>query len=99
MKQFINKLFYWEDEIIIRLKGGRQGAFGLAPLFSPLRTMKGVLANGHIFSISDKMRIARFMLNGIVLAADYTKQRYLATMEGAVYSGRLAANLILKASG
>ncbi|HYE22394.1 MAG TPA: FAD-dependent oxidoreductase [Verrucomicrobiae bacterium] len=33
---------------------------------------------------------------GVFLAGDYTCQRYLATMEGAVYSGRLAATAILK---
>jgi 15-cis-phytoene desaturase len=33
---------------------------------------------------------------GLYLAGDYTRQRYLATMEGAVYSGRLAATAILK---
>lgn len=29
------------------------------------------------------------------LAGDYTKQRYLASMEGAVYSGKLAAKEIV----
>lgn len=33
---------------------------------------------------------------GLVLAGDYTKQPYLATMEGAVVSGKLAAELIVK---
>lgn len=32
---------------------------------------------------------------GLTLAGDYTKQQYLATMEGAVYSGKLAANHII----
>lgn len=33
---------------------------------------------------------------GLTLAGDYTKQKYLATMEGAVYSGKLAAKAIAK---
>jgi len=33
---------------------------------------------------------------GLTLAGDYTKQKYLATMEGAVYSGRLAAKAVLE---
>jgi 15-cis-phytoene desaturase len=33
---------------------------------------------------------------GLHLAGDYTRQRYLATMEGAVYSGYLAAKSVLK---
>ncbi len=32
---------------------------------------------------------------GLILAGDYTKQRYLSTMEGAVESGRLAARAVL----
>lgn len=32
---------------------------------------------------------------GLILAGDYTKQPYLATMEGAVVSGKLAANIAL----
>lgn len=32
---------------------------------------------------------------GLALAGDYTKQKYLCTMEGAVYSGKLAAEAIL----
>jgi 15-cis-phytoene desaturase len=31
----------------------------------------------------------------LTLAGDYTKQEYLATMEGAVVSGRRAARLVL----
>jgi 15-cis-phytoene desaturase len=35
-------------------------------------------------------------VHGLTLAGDYTKQEYLATMEGAVVSGRLAAGRVLK---
>jgi 15-cis-phytoene desaturase len=34
-------------------------------------------------------------IGGLALAGDYTKQKYLATMEGAVVSGNLAAEVIL----
>ncbi|HSE61109.1 MAG TPA: FAD-dependent oxidoreductase [Candidatus Saccharimonadales bacterium] len=37
----------------------------------------------------------RTPINGFYLAGDYTKQRYVATMEGAVYSGELCARYIL----
>lgn len=33
---------------------------------------------------------------GLYLAGDYTKQEYLQTMEGAVYSGQVAAEMLLK---
>lgn len=61
----LNKLFYWEDEIVIALEGGNTGSFGLAPLFKPFRTLKSVLANNNIFDTKDKLRIARFMATGI----------------------------------
>jgi 15-cis-phytoene desaturase len=35
-------------------------------------------------------------LPGLYVAGDYTKQKYLTTMEGAVYSGRHAASLVAK---
>ncbi len=38
----------------------------------------------------------RTPIPGLTLAGDYTKQKYLATMEGAVQSGELAARAILK---
>jgi 15-cis-phytoene desaturase len=37
----------------------------------------------------------RTPIPGLTLAGDYTKQEYLATMEGAVVSGRRAARLVL----
>ena len=33
---------------------------------------------------------------GLVLAGDYTRQKFYTTMEGAVLSGIAAANIILK---
>lgn len=46
---------------------------------------------------NDGLRPAqRTPVPGLTLAGDYTKQKYLATMEGAVYSGELAARAILK---
>ncbi|WP_147106089.1 hydroxysqualene dehydroxylase [Nesterenkonia populi] len=38
----------------------------------------------------------RTPVNGLVLAGDYTKQKHLATMEGAVISGQLAARAALE---
>lgn len=35
------------------------------------------------------------VIPGLYLAGDYTRQRYLSTMEGAVYSGKLAARAVL----
>jgi 15-cis-phytoene desaturase len=61
----LDKLFYWEDEIVIRLKGGDTGTFGAAPLFKPLATMRSLLGNNHIFTTKDKLQIAGFFAKGI----------------------------------
>jgi 15-cis-phytoene desaturase len=46
---------------------------------------------------SEKLRpLQETPIPGLTLAGDYTKQRYLSTMEGAVYSGKLAAQVVLK---
>ena len=37
----------------------------------------------------------RTSISGLALAGDYTKQKYLATMEGAVVSGHAATDAIL----
>lgn len=39
---------------------------------------------------------AETSISGFYLAGDYTRQKYVATMEGAVYSGELAAKALLK---
>jgi 15-cis-phytoene desaturase len=49
----LDKAFYWEDEIIIALKGGITGSFGAAPLFKPLKTLKSAFGNNHIFDFKD----------------------------------------------
>lgn len=49
---------------------------------------------------SEKLRPqAETGISGLTLAGDYTKQKYLATMEGAVYSGRKAAEIVNKTLG
>lgn len=38
----------------------------------------------------------RTPINNFYLAGDYTKQKYLASMEGAIFSGKLAAEAIVE---
>lgn len=40
--------------------------------------------------------LQRSPIEGFYLAGDYTKQKYLASMEGAVLSGKLCAQAIVK---
>ncbi len=42
----------------------------------------------------DKIPAQKTPIPGLTLAGDYTKQKYLQTMEGAVFSGRLAAEAV-----
>jgi 15-cis-phytoene desaturase len=43
---------------------------------------------------ADRLRPSqKTSIDGLYLAGDYTKQKFLTTMEGAVYSGKIAANL------
>src|SRR5205823_5021255 len=43
----------------------------------------------------DQLRpLQKTPVQGLTLAGDYTRQRYLGTMEGAVYSGKLTAKLV-----
>jgi 15-cis-phytoene desaturase len=44
---------------------------------------------------SEKLRPEQHTpIKNLILAGDYTKQKYLATMEGAVYSGMVAAKYL-----
>jgi 15-cis-phytoene desaturase len=38
----------------------------------------------------------RSPISNFYLAGDYTKQKYLASMEGAIYSGKLAAEAVVE---
>lgn len=45
--------------------------------------------------VYNKRPSQRTPIEGLVLAGDYTDQEYLSTMEGAVYSGKLAAEVVM----
>jgi 15-cis-phytoene desaturase len=92
----INKLFYWEDEIIIRLKGGVEGAFGLAPLFSPLRTLKGLFDNSRIFTLREKMKIAGFFVAGLLETARHPEIMDTMTVTEYARKKRLPEPIITK---
>lgn len=65
------ELLFWEREIEVRLKDSdRTAKFGVAPLFGPLKTMKGILANNRVISPADKASLIPFLLKGL---KDYTE--------------------------
>ncbi|MFN3865358.1 MAG: FAD-dependent oxidoreductase [Demequina sp.] len=65
-----------------------------------IRQARKVAIDDDFYSLAcgnDQLRPPqRTPIPGLTLAGDYTKQKYLATMEGAVASGELAARAILK---
>jgi 15-cis-phytoene desaturase len=92
----LDKVFYWEDEIVIALKGGITGSFGAAPLFKPLKTLKSVLGNNHIFDFKDKIQIIRFMSSGIIESLMRTKKMDSLTIEDYAKKHKLPEKLITR---
>ncbi len=68
------------------------------PLKDTVISYRKVVIEDDFYSLqpgSEQLRpMQRTKVPGLVLAGDYTRQPYLATMEGAVYSGSLAADTI-----
>lgn len=63
----INDVVVWEDEVEIRLPdGGGHGVFGAAPLFNPVGTMLGPLANLDILSALDWVSLGGFFGAGLL---------------------------------
>lgn len=102
----LDRMLFWEDEIeIIMPDNGPRRVLGVAPIFNPLKTLKGVVdykvnrIPADFYSLSpgnEKLRpLQKTHVAGLFLAGDYTKQPYLATMEGAVVSGKLAVEALL----
>jgi 15-cis-phytoene desaturase len=58
----LNKLLYWEDEIEIRTADGPSAVFGLAPLFSPLKTITTALGNNDFLSTADKISLGKMFM-------------------------------------
>ncbi len=88
------------------------GAKALTPIVVAEAKRVGVDLDGHItrarvteipddfysLAVGNERRrpTQRTPVKGLTLAGDYTKQKYLATMEGAVESGNLAARAVVK---
>ncbi|KAK7847305.1 15-cis-phytoene desaturase [Quercus suber] len=74
------------------------------PYFQRLKKLVGVpVINVHIWSVYKTVPdcepcrpLQRSPIEGFYLAGDYTKQKYLASMEGAVLSGKLCAQAIVQ---
>lgn len=61
----LNEIFTWEEKIEIRVKeSDKLVALGIAPIFGPLKMIKGILGNNELVSMRDKLSLIPFFLNG-----------------------------------
>lgn len=67
----LDDMLCWEDEIEIRMPGGPRATFGLSSLHQPLTTFAGLLGNNHFLTLTDKFRLGKFFMSGLL---DYTKR-------------------------
>ncbi|WP_234402388.1 hydroxysqualene dehydroxylase [Oceanobacillus damuensis] len=66
-----DEIFTWEEDIEIRsVKKKTSAVFGVAPVFNPLKTLKGVTGNNRQLSPRDKISLLPFFTNGL---KDYGK--------------------------
>lgn len=63
----VDDIICWEDEIEIKLPLGQPSAvFGFAPLHKPLKTLGGLLLNNDFLSVSEKIKISKFITAGFL---------------------------------
>lgn len=61
----LDDIFTWEEKIEIRAEHEEHlMALGVAPLFGPLKMLKGILGNNEFISPRDKLSLLIFFLNG-----------------------------------
>lgn len=62
----LNDIFTWEEKVEIRVKDeDRLVTLGLAPLYGPLKTIRGILGNNDVISPFDKASLIPFFLKGL----------------------------------
>ena len=61
----VNHIVKWEEQIDIRTPHKEKFAiFGVAPIYGPIKMIKGLLGNNQMFSIKDKILLLRFFVDG-----------------------------------
>ena len=61
----IGDIVTWEEKVDILIKDkNKKMVLGLAPLFGPVKTARGVLGNNDILSLQDKLSLIPFFLSG-----------------------------------
>ncbi len=60
----INDIVMWEKDLEIKLKNNDSIILGIAPFYSPIKFIKGMIGNNHILSLKDKLSLVRFFMGG-----------------------------------
>ncbi|OQP07145.1 carotene 7,8-desaturase [Geobacillus sp. 46C-IIa] len=60
-----NDIFYWEREIDILKDRRTQGTFGIAPVYAPLRFLRGLAANNDLIGPMGKLSLLPFFIRGL----------------------------------
>ncbi|MCH5321572.1 MAG: FAD-dependent oxidoreductase [Eubacterium sp.] len=61
----IGDIVTWEEKVDILIKNkNKKLVLGLAPLFGPIKTVRGVLGNNDILTIQDKLSLIPFFVSG-----------------------------------
>ncbi|WP_051530014.1 FAD-dependent oxidoreductase [Anoxybacteroides tepidamans] len=57
----LNEILYWEKEIDIIKDRDTFGTFGIAPIFAPLRFLRGIIDNHELVGFRDKTSLLPFL--------------------------------------
>lgn len=61
----IGDIVTWEEKVDILIKNkNKKLVLGLAPLFGPVKTLRGILGNNDILSVKDKLSLVPFFVCG-----------------------------------
>lgn len=61
----IEDIVTWEEKVDILIKNkDKKFVLGLAPLFAPIKTARGILGNNDILTVKDKLSLVPFFISG-----------------------------------
>ena len=61
----IGDIVTWEEKVDILIKNkNKKLVLGLAPLFAPIKTARGILGNNDILTVKDKLSLVPFFISG-----------------------------------
>lgn len=62
----LNSIVTWEEKVDILIKGeNKKLVLGLAPVFGPIKTLRGIFGNRDVLTAKDKLSMVPFFLSGL----------------------------------